>query len=332
MWFVEFMMRGSSRRILALLVWLAFGVGPGQVLAEPEHKVALVIGNSKYPGESALINPVNDADDMCAALKRLGFETLCHKDLKTRKEFFDRLEELAGRLKPNSKGLLYYAGHGVQVGGENYLVPVQADAQSVADVPKVLVGLQQILRRLKKTSNEFNIVILDACRDNPYGSSTPAGARGLRVIGSRAPNAGLPAPSAATEVIYGLGSIRDAPAGSIVLYATASDDRASDGGGRNGSLTKHLLAHLETPGINVEEMIKRVTLGVQNDTRQRQIPFTYGSFTGEFCFAGCGPKIDPAEVERLRQERADFEKRLKDRSAVDQQRKSEPRVFVPPTL
>jgi uncharacterized caspase-like protein len=315
-----------------LFLSLAFAFGARHALAEPEHKVALVIGNSKYAGENALINPVNDADDMCAALKRLGFETLCHKDLKTRKEFFDRLEELAGRLRPHSKGLFYYAGHGVQVGGENYLVPIQADAQSIAEVPKVLVGLQQILRRLKKTNNEFNIVILDACRDNPYGSATPAGARGLRVIANRAPNAALPAPSPATEVVYGLGSIRDAPAGSIILYATASDERASDGGGRNGSLTKHLLAHVETPGITVEEMIKRVTLGVQTDTRQRQIPFTYGSFTGEFCFAGCGSKIDPAEVERLRQERADFEKRLKERSTLDQQKKSEQRVFVPPTL
>jgi uncharacterized caspase-like protein len=305
--------------------------------AAPEHRVALVIGNAHYAGDSELVNPLHDADDMCAALKRLGFETLCHNDVKTRKDFLDRLDEFASRLKPASKGLFFYAGHAVQIAGENYLVPIQAGVQSIGDVPKVLVGLQQVLGRLKKTDNAFNMIILDACRDNPFGRAAPAAARGLRVIGNRSPAAAPSSSPLASEVAYGLGTIRDAPRGAIVLYATGSDEAAFDGEGRNGPLTKHLLANLETPGINVEEMIKRVTAGVENDTlrtiRRRQTPFQYSSFTGEFCFAGCGPKVDAAEVDRLRQERADFEKKLKERAAApDAAQKKESRVYVPPAL
>jgi uncharacterized caspase-like protein len=262
---------------------------------------------------------------------------LCHHDVRTRKEFLDRLDDLANRLKPSSRGLFFYAGHAVQIGGENYLVPIQAAVQSKDDVPKLLVPLHLILGRLKKTNNEFNMIILDACRDNPFGRAMATGARGLRVIGNRSPAATLPASPLANEVVYGLGTIRDAPRGAIVLYATGSDEAAFDGEGRNGPLTKHLLAHLETPGITVEEMIKRVTSGVEKDTLRaigrRQTPFQYSSFSGEFCFAGCAPKVDAAELERLRQERADFEKRLKERNnTADPPRKPEPRVFVPPAL
>jgi uncharacterized caspase-like protein len=330
-------MRRKSFGIFVFLVAAALALRPAPLLAASEHRVALVIGNAHYAGADELINPLHDAEDMCAALKRLGFETLCHNDVKTRKEFFDRLDEFANRLKPASKGLFFYAGHAVQISGENYLVPIQAGVQSIADVPRVLVALQQILSRLKKTNNEFNMIILDACRDNPFSRTAPTAARGLRVIGNRSPSSALPSSPLASEVVYGLGTIRDAPRGSIVLYATGSDEAAFDGEGRNGPLTKHLLAHLETPSITVEEMIKRVTSGVESDTLRtigrRQTPFQYSSFSGEFCFAGCGPKVDAAEVERLRRERADLEKRLNERSASpDQPRKQEQRVFVPPAL
>lgn len=304
------------------------------VLAATEHRVALVIGNAHYAGDDELVNPLHDADDMCGALRRLGFETLCHNDVRTRKEFLDRLDDFAARLKPSSKGVFYYAGHAVQIAGENYLVPIHAGVQTIGDVPKVLVGLQQILDRLKKANNAFDMIILDACRDNPFARAASEPSRGLRVIGNRSPSANLSASPLAREVVYGLGTIRDAPRGAIVLYATGSDDVASDGRGRNGPLTKHLLANLETPGITVEEMIKRVTSGVENDTLRkdgrRQTPFQYSSFTGEFCFAGCAPRVDAAEVERLRQERADFEKKLKERSLGSDDAKKDRRVFVPP--
>jgi uncharacterized caspase-like protein len=321
----------------AAALWLTASAPLWAAPAASDHRVALVIGNAHYAGDDELINPLHDAEDMCSTLERLGFETLCYSDINTRKEFFDRLDDFARRLKPTSKGVFFYAGHAVQVAGENYLVPLQAGVQTIGDVPKVLVGLQQILGRLKKTSNVFNMIILDACRNNPFGRSTPGASRGLRVIGNRSPGAALSSSPLASEVAYGLGSIRDAPRGAIVLYATGSEEVAFDGDGRNGPLTKHLLAHIGTPGITVEEMIKRVTLGVENDTMRavgrRQTPFQYSSFTGEFCFAGCAARVDPAEVERLRRERADFEKKLKDRAgAPDAAEQKGQRVFVPPTL
>jgi uncharacterized caspase-like protein len=318
------------------MAFAAVAATPPPACAADEHRVALVIGNAAYACADELINPRHDADDMCAALKRLDFETICHNDVRTRKEFLDRVDELANRLKPTSRGLFYYAGHAVQISGENYLVPIQASAQSIADVPKVLVGLSQIPGRLKKTNNAFNMIILDACRDKPFSRGASAAGRGLRVIGNRSPAQSLASSPLAHDVVYGLGTIRDAPRGAIVLYATGSEEAAFDGNGRNGPLTKHLLAHLETPGINVEEMIKRVTSGVESDTPRsigrRQTPFQYSSFSGEFCFAGCGPKIDSAEVERLRQERADFERKLKERGPATDPAKKEQRVFVPPAL
>lgn len=315
---------------------LATALAPAPVRAAPEHRVALVIGNAHYAGADELVNPLHDAQDMCAALKRLGFEVACHKDVRSRRELLERLDQLAGLLKPSSKAVFYYAGHAVQIAGENYLVPIESGVQTIGDVPKVLVALHEILGRLKKTNSEFNMIILDACRDNPFRRANPGAARGLRIIANRSPGAALSSSPLAREVVYGLGTIRDAPRGSIVLYATGSDEVAFDGEGRNGPLTKHLLAHIETRGITVEEMIKRVTHGVETDTLQsvgrRQTPFQYSSFAGEFCFAGCAPKVDTVEVERLRKERADFEKKLNERDAAEQARKKEPRPFVPPAL
>ncbi len=317
--------------LLQFIAAAACALGALPALAQAEHRVALVIGNARYAGADELVNPLHDSEDMCGALKRLGFEAYCYNDITTQKDFLDRLDQFAARLKPASKGVFYYAGHAVQVGGENFLVPVRAGVQTIGDVPKVLVGLQQILGRLKKTGNAFNMIILDACRDDPFGRAPAGTARGLRVIGTRGAQASSSSPLA-NEVVYGLGTIRDAPRGAIVLYATGSDEQAFDGVGRNGPLTKHLLAHLETPGIAVEEMIKRVISGVETDTLKnigrRQTPFQYSSFSGEFCFAGCAPRVDAAEVERLRRERADFEKKLKDRPPAEGGSK----VFVPPAL
>jgi uncharacterized caspase-like protein len=296
-----------------------------------ESKVALVVGNAQYAGAERLVNPLHDAADMCAALQRLGYQTLCHTDVRDRQQFLDLLQAFAARLTPGSKGLFYYAGHAVQIRGENYLVPTQVRVQKPADVETTLVGVHVVLEHLKRASSDFNMVILDACRTNPFlevGAPARAagGLRGMRVVLAKA----------AQDVAYGLGAIRDAPVGAIVLYATAAEEAAFDGDGRNGPLTKHILAHIETPGIAVEELIKRVTLGVQNETLKtigrRQTPFVYSSFSGEFCFAGCAAKIDPNEVERLRKERSDLARRLQDSDAAKAQKNKEQTIFVPPAL
>ncbi|MBI3897479.1 MAG: caspase family protein [Gammaproteobacteria bacterium] len=318
-------------RLIFSIVAAAISIGslgfPRPTLAVPDQKVALVIGNAEYSAAERLINPLNDAADMCASLKRLGYETLCYLNLKNRKEFVERLQGFVNLLKPKSKAVFYYAGHAVQIKGENYLVPTKARVRSWNEVTAELVSVDSVLTYMKKAQVGFSMVILDACRNNPF---TAAGQHNSRSMTRSALPVSVSPPAAkAGDVAYGLGAIRDAPVGSIVLYATGSDDVAYDGEGRNGPLTKHILMHIETPGITVEEMIKRVTAGVQNETLKtvghRQTPFVYSSFTGEFCFTVCGPKVDVVEMNQLRQERAELQKQLANP-------KSKQRVFVPPTL
>ncbi len=254
-------------------------------------RLAWVLGNSGYQGMTALKNPAHDAQDMCASLQRLGFETLCHTDVRDRATLLKQFNEFAERLTPATQGLIYYAGHAVQINGRNYLVPTQASVRSLADVPQQLVDLQILMDALRKQGNTFNVVILDACRQDPF-SDTPDPHLGasadhgnlLRGLGPRLASSKGP-------MSYGLAPIQDAPEGAIVFYATGANDVALDGSGRNGLLTKHLLQHIETPGIPVEDMIKRVSAGVQSESRhlarKAQTPYVYSSFTGEFCFASC---------------------------------------------
>lgn len=245
-------------------------------------RLALVIGNAAYENATALANPANDATDMCAALRKLGFRTLCHTNVRDRTEFDARVKEYVDQLNANTVGVFYYSGHGVQVGNANYLIPTQVQPKSVADDPtRVLYGVDDLFGRLGQKSAKFQMVILDACRTDLFAPSVRQNARSALIRSlegvARARN--------------GLQPIRDAPAGTMVLYATASNDTAFDGEGRNGPLTKHILEHIGTRGVFVEDFIKRVTEGVQKETardyRKRQTPFIYGSFTGRFCFAGC---------------------------------------------
>lgn len=301
-----------------------------------ENKIALVVGNGAYPGDEKLESPLHDAADICAALERLGYATQCHTNVPDRRQFLALLQKFAARLSPGSNAIFYYAGHAVQIKGENYLMPTAARMRSADDVTAALISVGQVLEQVQPTRGGFSMVILDACRNNPFAA--PAGGRGA----SAGPFTGLRGVQRALgkqahELSYGLGAIRDAPVGSIVLYATAANEAAYESTGRNGLLTKHLLAHLETPGITVEEMIKRVTVGVQDETLGtmgwRQTPFVYSSFTGEFCFAGCAPRVDPQEVERLRRERAELERRVEKMNAAGERanKKQQP-AFWPPSL
>ncbi len=258
-------------------------------------RVALVVGNGRYQGVPPLANAVNDAEDICKALRELKFDVLCMRDIKTRKEFRRSIQDFRARLLPGTAGLFYYAGHGMQIDGENYLLPTEANIERREDVEDESLSLRYLMATLDEAANGFNLIILDACRNSPFTRSF-----------SRAVNRGL-AP------------VSDAPSGSLVLYSTAANDTASDGpsGQRNSPFTKHLLNQVKVPGLSVETLIKRVSASVQAETSQlmgkRQVPFSYGSFTGEFCFAGCD---DPAaqaaakaEAERLRKEREALDRR-----------------------
>lgn len=276
----------------------------------PPPRLAWVVGNARYEGMTPLNNPAHDAQDMCQSLRRLHFKTLCHTDIPDRATVLKLFAEFVAQLTPDSHGLVYYAGHAVQIQGHNYLVPTRASVRNMSDVPQQLVDVQDLLDQIKSKGNTFNVVTLDACREDPFAGSLPTpgdtGPNLLRGLSVQNQQAG--------PIAYGLGAIRDAPIGTIVLYATGANDVALDGNGRNGLLTKHLLAHIETPGITVEDMIKRVGAGVRAESqrlaRKGQTPFVYSSFTGEFCFAGCASREDQHELTRLRAQNQMLEQKI----------------------
>lgn len=257
--------------------------------AEPK-RVALVVGNARYTGVPVLVNTLNDAEDVCKTLRELRFEVICAKDLRTRREFKRTVQDFTSKLGPGTAGLFYYAGHGLQIDGENYLVPTEAPIEKKEDVEDETISMRYVMTALEEARSDFNLIILDACRNSPF-------TRGFTRSAGR-----------------GLAPVSETPTGSLVLYSTAANDTASDGpsGQRNSPFTKHLLANMKVPGLTVEAMVKKVSAGVQADTHKltgkRQVPFSYGSFTGDFCFAGCASPTEQAETERLRKEREALER------------------------
>lgn len=293
-----------------LLMLSPLPISAGEDTARP--RLAWVVGNAAYSGMAALHNPVHDAQDMCAALQRLRFRTLCQTDVPDRASLLEGFARFTSQLTPDTQGLVYYAGHAVQIEGHNYLVPTHALLKKLGDVPAELVDVQELLEQLRHKGNAFNVIALDACRDDPFANTAAAKPNPapnlLRGVG--------PLMGETTGPLhYGLAAIRDAPAGSIVLYATGANGVALDGKGRNGLLTKHLLAHIETPGLTVEDMIKRVGAGVQAESgamgRRPQTPFVYSSFTGEFCFADCKAHSENTELNQLKAQNLRLEQQLR---------------------
>lgn len=281
---------GALLRHAALAACAALLAACAGMRGEDRNKLALVIGNSAYENAPALSNPVNDATDMCNALHRVGFKTLCHTNVRDRAEFEAHVKDYVDQLGPNVVGVFYYSGHGVQAGSANFLIPTQVQPKTATEDPLgVLYGIDDLFDGLRQKPTRFQLVILDACRTDLFAPAPrePSG-RGPKTAERTILTRSLETVAHASN---GLAPIKDAPPGTMVLYATASKDAAFDGEGRNGPLTKHILAHIGTKGLLVEELIKRVTAGVENETtrdyRKRQTPFIYGSFSGRFCFAGC---------------------------------------------
>ena len=222
-------------------------------------KYALVIGNGNYQGGlSPLANPVNDARDMGDALLELGFdaETLLDAGLDQMEDAVTRFKDKLGSDK-NSYGFFFYAGHGVQSNGENYLVPVDADIPRETYLQQRAVWVQAVLDDLNTAGNSLNIVVLDACRDNPFGWSRSGGtrSRGLLVVNQQ-------------------------PADSIIVYATSAGQTAEDGEGRNGLFTGQLLKNIRMPGLEVNELFRRTGADVSEVSNRKQIPAIYSQFFG----------------------------------------------------
>jgi uncharacterized caspase-like protein len=250
----ELLMRTTTGLILALA---ALFLLTAQALASG-GRYALVIGNSAYK-DKPLKNPANDARDMARTLTRLGFDVQLKTDVPLR-DMEEAIREFGERLKRGGVGLFYFAGHGVQVQGVNYLVPVGARIGSESDAKFECVDAGRVLGKMEDAGNELNVVILDACRNNPFARSFRSAESGLARM--------------------------DAPTGSIVAYATAPNSVASDGKGSNGIYTKYLLENITTPGIPIEEVFKRVRIGVMGETGKKQVPWESSSIAGYFYVAG----------------------------------------------
>lgn len=242
-------------RRLALLVGASLLAVAAQAA---ELRQALVIGNSRY-AQIPLDNPAHDAQAMAKALQRAGFQVDLKLDADQR-QMEAAIRAFGDRLRGDTVGLFYFAGHGVQVKGRNYLLPVGSRVEREDEVPFKAVDAQQVLDKMESAKNRINIVVLDACRDNPFAKASR----------SAAGNGGL--------------SQMDAPSGSLVAFATAPGSVASDGKGANGLYTQHLLTNIERPGLPVEQVFKRTRLGVRLDSRGQQVPWENTSLEGDFYF------------------------------------------------
>ncbi|MDD2331125.1 MAG: caspase family protein [Candidatus Cloacimonetes bacterium] len=222
------------------------------------RRIALVIGNSDYQS-SPLKNPVNDARAMEITLQELGFETTAAYDVKSLREFLGYIQSFGEQIRTGGVGLFYYAGHGVQVDGKNYLIPTQARIRRESDVEFEGVDLDRVLTEMQNADNELNIILLDACRDNPYATGFRSGTRGLASITRPVPDC-------------------------LIAYATQPNGVAADGDGNNGVFTEELLKSITTPGLSLTQIMMRVREGVKNRTANLQLPWETSLLTKDFYF------------------------------------------------
>ncbi|MBL0086762.1 MAG: caspase family protein [Ideonella sp.] len=293
--------------LLTLCAWLALAPLTAAAQApEVGRRHALVVGNANYMGMKPLKNPVNDSAAICEALNGLRFQTQCLNDVTSLPELGNAVREFARRLQPSDVALFYFAGHGLEVEGQNYLIPTAARIESGPEVEAEALRLGFVFDLLRASGVRLSIIILDACRNNPYG-----GVRAIR-------GAGLAAPTRM-------------PGGSVLFFPTAPGDVANDGRGANGLFTSHLLRHLKAPDITVEEMFKRVIDDVRVESRRdyprEQVPWMNLSFSGEFCFTGCSARVSSEQFKALLREKQQVERMVGDLQAQLVERQTEVAAF-----
>lgn len=257
-------------RLLCLALTLAGGV------AQAEQRLALVIGNSGYGTVSPLDNPANDARLIGDTLAQLGFDVtlLIDADQITMNRGISQFGRALRDAGTDATGLFYYAGHGVQSFGANYLLPVDVSLADAADLDLVAIEAQSVLRQMFSARNRTNIVILDACRDNPFTAVPEFNDSGLAEM--------------------------SAPTGTFLAYATAPGSVALDGLQTNSPFTQALAAQMTVPGQPIEQMFKQVRIQVLKETGGRQTPWDASSLTSDFKFAESNePPMSARDVEEL---------------------------------
>jgi hypothetical protein len=228
-----------------------------------QKRLALIIGNGNYQA-SVLANPENDAREMKSILEQYGFDVLKYENLN-QSQMKKAMDDFGEKLKNYDVGLFFYAGHGIQAKGYNYLIPVDADLRSEEQVEYDCVQADRILGLMEASGTKVNIMILDACRNNPFERSwtRAASGRGLAYM--------------------------NAPAGTLIAYATAPGSTASDGSGSNGLYTSAILESIKIPDITILQMFQNVRSLVSQQSNKQQVPWESTSLTGDFYFQRINP-------------------------------------------
>lgn len=264
---------------LAIVIWAScVHAQRNLALQRPttEKRVALVIGNAAYQ-QGTLKNPANDAIDMAATLEALGFKVILRTNV-SRRPMLEAVREFGSQIGGGGIGFFYFAGHGVQSEGRNFLIPLGAEVSSEGALEFEAVDAGIVAATMARAGSRINILVLDACRDNPFSRGSRSLSRGLVPM--------------------------EVGKGTFLAYATSPGAVAADGKGRNGVYTRHLLSALREPDGRIEEVFKRVRLAVARETEGKQIPWDSSSLLGDFYFSSspapavAAAVVDPGEDER----------------------------------
>jgi len=259
-----------KRSLTALLILGAVCLPVASAWAANEQRLALLIGNASYKS-SPLSNPVNDVRLMDSVLKEAGFTVIKAENASIR-EMRRLVRDFGDKLKTSGGvGLFYFAGHGVQVRGENFLVSTDSDIRNEDEIADDALNVSVILDKMQNAGNRMNLIILDACRNNPFAVKSRSASVCLATI--------------------------NAPSGSLVAYSTSPGSVASDGKGKNGLYTEYLAKVIQQPGLPVEEVFKQVRSSVRKDSNNQQTPWENTALEGQFFFKAAIEKpIPPAPV------------------------------------
>jgi hypothetical protein len=257
-------MTNPRRLFAALACGLVIMIGLTAAPALADKRLALVIGNSAYKNAPTLKNPANDASDMADTLQRLGFEVIRGMDLDYL-SMRTAVRKFSEKLPEANVALLFYAGHGLQVAGKNYLVPIDAQIETQADLDFGTIDLDLVVHGME-ADTRTNIIFLDACRDNPLAVNL------TRRLGTRG-----------GAVSRGLAQV-DTSVGTLIAFSTQPGNVALDGEGRNSPFTSALLKTIETPGLPLSDVMIDVRNEVLRVTARKQVPWDNSSLTGQFYF------------------------------------------------
>jgi len=267
----------AAKRLFIVLAFVAAGAAPA--LADLDKRVALVIGNGAYENAPKLDNPVYDAKAVADSLKRLGFEVIEGYDLGAQ-QMTAKIGDFSALLPEAKAALVYYAGHGVAFDDDNYLIPIDIVLKTPADLDLKAVNLSTLLKLMKR-EDAIDVVILDACRNNPFADELGRAAKNRAIVGEQ-----------------GLARIDvDLARGTLIAFATDPKKTALDGEpGEHSPFTKALLAHLEDPGVSIDTVMNRVRADVDASTKQAQTPWVNTSLIGEFFLKPAAPAPAATQV------------------------------------